>query len=122
MIFEFTVVQMIVAVAAGLLAIILGLAKRPPNDITVLSLALVELLLIAQVVVMIVAPGAGNPPTGNPLEAWMYLIAAVLIPPLAIFWALVERNRWSNVVLGTAALAIAVMLWRLQQIWTVQLG
>ncbi len=122
MILGFTLVQVAIACIVGLLAIGLGLAKRPPNDITVLSLVLVEVLLLAQVVVMIIAPSAGNPPTGNPLEVWMYLIAAVLIPPLAIFWALVERNRWSNVVLGAAALAIAVMLWRMETIWTVQLA
>lgn len=119
MILGFTIVQIALAVIVGLMCVILGLARRGPNDLTVLSVVLVEVLLLAQVVVMIIAPGAGNPPTGNLLEAWMYLITAVLIPPLAIFWALIERNRWSNVVMGAAVLAIAVMLWRLQQIWTV---
>ena len=119
MILGFTIAVSIVAGLAGLVAIILGLAKRTPNDVTVLSLVLVEVLLIAQAVIMGVAPGAGNPPTGSLLEAWMYLGTALVIPPLAIFWALVERSRWSNVVLGVAALAIAVMLWRMQQIWTV---
>lgn len=122
MILGFTIVQMILACTVGLLGVVVGLSGRKPNDLTVLSVVLVEVLLLAQVVVMIVAPGAGNPPTGNPLEVWMYLISALLIPPLAIFWALIERNKWSNVVLGTAAFAIAVMLWRMQQIWTVQLA
>ena len=119
MILGFTIAVSIVAGLAGLLAIVLGLAKRTPNDVTVLSLVLVELLLIAQAVIMGIAPGAGNPPTGNLLEAWMYLGTALVIPPLALFWALVERSRWSNLVLGVAALAIAVMMWRMQQIWTV---
>ena len=44
----------------------------------------------------------------------------MLIPPAAIFWALVDRGRWSTVVCGVAALAVAVMVFRMFQIWTVQ--
>ncbi|MFT4283474.1 MAG: hypothetical protein QM598_01405 [Protaetiibacter sp.] len=122
MILPFTLVQLALACLVGLVCVALGLAGRKPNDLTVLSLGLVELLLLAQVVVAIVAPFAGNTPTGNPVEFWAYLIAAVVIPPLAIVWALVERTRWSNVVLGAAAFAIAVMVWRMEQIWSVQLA
>ena len=110
------------AIAIGLMNIILGLLGKHPNDLTVLSTLAVEVLLIAQVVMALVAPGVGNPPSGNPLEFWMYLVTALLIPPLAVVWALLERNKWSNVVLGVAALAVAVMTWRMWQIWTVQLG
>ncbi|QEO10317.1 hypothetical protein [Protaetiibacter larvae] len=122
MILPFTIVQLVLACLVGLLAVVLGLIGRKPNDLTVLSLAAVELLLVAQAVVAIVAPAAGNPPTGNPVEFWAYLISALVIPPLAIVWGLVERTRWSNVVLGAAAFAIAVMLWRMEQIWNVQLA
>ena len=122
MILPFTIVQVDVACLVGLVCVVLGLAGRKPNDVTVLSVVLVELLLVAQLVVAIVAPFAGNAPTGNPLEFWAYLVSALVIPPLAIVWALVERTRWSNVVLGTAAFAIAVMLWRMEQIWSVQLA
>ena len=44
----------------------------------------------------------------------------MIIPPVAVLWALVERSRWSTVVVGVACLAIAVMLYRMQIIWTVQ--
>jgi len=122
MILVFTIVQVALACVVGLLAVALGLAGRKPNDLTVLSVCLVELLLVAQLVVAIVAPFVGNEPTGNPLEFWMYLVAALVIPPLAVVWALVERTRWSNVVLGAAAFAVAVMVWRMEQIWSVQLA
>ena len=122
MILPFTIVQLVLACLVGLVCVVLGLAGRKPNDVTVLALGAVELLLLAQLVVAIVAPFVGNAPTGNPLEFWMYLVAAVIIPPLAIVWALVERTRWSNVVLGGAAFAVAVMLWRMEQIWSVQLA
>ena len=50
MILWFTLVQVAVAVVAGLLCIVLGLAGRRPSDLTVGALALVELLLIVQIV------------------------------------------------------------------------
>lgn len=122
MILWFSIAQVVVAVIAGLLCIVLGLAGRRPSDLTVGSLALVELLLIAQVVIAIVSPLAGNPPTGSLLELWTYLVSAVILPPAAVFWALLERSRWSTVVMGVAGLAVAVMVWRMQVIWTVQIA
>ena len=122
MILWFTYVELAVAVVAGLVCLILGLIGRRPSDWTVGALALVELLLIVQVVIAIVAPLAGNTPTGSLLEFWVYLVSAVLLPPLAVGWALVERSRWSTVIMGVAALAIAVMVWRMQVIWTVQVA
>ena len=113
----FTIDQVVVAVAAGLLCIVLGLAGRRPSDLSVGGLALVELL---QIVIAIIAPLAGNPPTGSLLEFWVYLVSAALIPPAAVAWALLERSRWSTVIMGIGALAVAVMVWRMQAIWTIQ--
>lgn len=117
-----TALQVVVAAAAGLLCIGLGLFGRRPSDLSVGSLALVLLLLLVQVVVAIIAPFAGNPPSGSLLEYWTYLVSAVLLPPAAVFWALIERSRWSTVIMGVAALAVAVMVWRMQVIWTLQLA
>ena len=36
-----------------------------------------------QLVVAIVAPAFGNTPTGSLLEFYIYLVSAVLLPPLA---------------------------------------
>ncbi len=120
MILGYTVAAIAVAVAAGVLAVIRGLLGRRPDDLSLGSLALVELSLLAQIVIAIVAPAVGNAPTGNAIEFWAYLIGAAVIPPLAALWALGERSRWGTVVVGIAALAVAVMLWRMQVIWTVQ--
>ncbi|WP_102191853.1 hypothetical protein [Microbacterium aurantiacum] len=122
MILWFTIAQISVAVAAGVFCIVAGLVGRRPSDISVGALALVELLLVVQVVVAIIAPLAGNPPTGDLLEYWVYLVSAVLLPVGAVLWALMERSRWSTVILGVAGLAIAIMLWRMQVIWTIQIA
>ncbi|HEU5222768.1 MAG TPA: hypothetical protein VFU07_03710 [Candidatus Lumbricidophila sp.] len=116
----FTWVQVGGAVTVGLLCLVVGLAGRMPNDLTMGALVLVELLLLAQVVIAIVAPAVGNAPSGSLLEFWVYLVSAALLPIGAGFWGLIERNRWSTVVLGVAALAVAVMVYRMWQIWTVQ--
>ncbi len=118
----FVWVQVIVALLAGLLCVGVVLAGRAPNDLTVFVLALVEVLLLAQVVIAIIAPLAGNPPTGDLLEFWVYLVTAVLIPPAATLWALVARSRWSTAILAAAAFAIAIMVWRMSQIWFVQVA
>ncbi|SFI39537.1 MULTISPECIES: hypothetical protein [Microbacterium] len=122
MILWFTIVQLVAACGVGLLCIVLGLAGRRPSDLSVGGLALILLLLIAQVVIAIVAPLAGNPPSGSALEYWVYLVSAVLLPPAGVAWALIERSRWSTVIMGIAALAVAVMVWRMHVIWTVQLA
>ncbi|MFT4258440.1 hypothetical protein [Microbacterium sp.] len=122
MILWFTTLQIVVALAAGLFCVVAGLAGRRPGDVSVGSLALVEVLLVVQIVVAVIAPVAGNPPTGDLLEYWVYLVSAALLPAGAVLWALMERSRWSTVILGVAALAIAIMLWRMQVIWTVQIA
>lgn len=122
MILWFTIVQVAVAAVAALVCVVLGLAGRRPSDFSVSGLALLELLLIAQVVTAVIAPLAGNPPTGSLLEFWVYLISAALIPPAAVAWALLERSRWSTVIMGIGALAVAIMVWRMHAIWTIQVA
>lgn len=116
----FTYLQIAVAVIAGLIAIVRGLAGKTPSDLVLGALGVVELLLIVQLVIAIVAPLTGNEASGSVLEFYVYLISAMLLPIAAGFWALIERSRWSTVILGVAALSVAVMLYRMLQIWTVQ--
>ncbi len=115
----FTTVQVFVALAAGILCLIVGFIGRQPNDLTLGAIVRVELLLVAQLVVTIVAPVIGNEPTGSLGEFYIYLISALLLPLAGGFWALIERTRWSTVVLGVVGLAIAVMVYRMGQIWIV---
>ncbi|MDO4066253.1 hypothetical protein [Clavibacter michiganensis] len=116
----FTVAQVAVAVVAGVLCLVVGAIGRKPSDPTVLPTALVEVLLVVQLVIAIVAPSVGNPPSGSLIEFYAYLLSGLVIPPLAVFWALVERTRWSTIILGASCLAIAIMIYRMDVIWNVQ--
>ncbi len=116
----FTVAQVAVAVVAGVLCLVVGAIGRKPSDLTVLPTALVEVLLVVQLVIAIVAPSVGNPPSGSLIEVYAYLLCGLVIPPLAVFWALVERTRWSTIILGASCLAIAIMVYRMDVIWNVQ--
>jgi hypothetical protein len=40
-----------------------------------------------------------------------------MIPIAAAFWALIERTRWSTVIMGVGSFTVAVMLVRMSQIW-----
>ncbi|MGV8884063.1 MAG: hypothetical protein ACOH1T_00550 [Microbacteriaceae bacterium] len=111
-----------IASLAGLLAIVLGFAGKKPNDITMGLTALVGVLLIVQLVVALLSPLFGNAPSGSLLEFYTYLVSALLIPPFAITYGLVDRSRWSTVVLGVACLAVVVMVYRMHQIWFVQVA
>jgi hypothetical protein len=110
------------AVLAGLICLIVGLAGRTPSDLTNGATLCLEALLLGQLVVAIVSPATGNQPTGSLLEFYIYLITALIIPPAVVFWGLVERSRWSTVILGVACLAVAIMLFRMYQIWFVQVA
>ena len=116
----FTWVQLAVAIVGGMLAIILGLIGRRPSDLTMAFAGVSALLLLVQIAVTIASPLMGNEPTGSLLEFYMYLITAFFIPLAAGFWALIDRTRWSTVVVGVALIAVAVMLARMNVIWFVQ--
>ncbi|RRJ88737.1 hypothetical protein EG850_00910 [Gulosibacter macacae] len=113
----FTWIQFGVGLLAGIICLVAAFMKKLPNDLTAGSVAVVGVLTVIQVILAIVLPLFGNVCKGDGLEYWMYLITAAIIPPAAILWALIERNRWANAVLGVAAFAVAVMIFRMQQIW-----
>lgn len=110
-------VQLVLAVVVGIFTVVVGFVGWKPNDYTVGALALIEVLLLAQGVVSLVLPAVGSPPQGNALEFGVYAVSVLLVPPAAIVWALIDRTRWSTVVLGAGAFTVAVMVYRMYQIW-----
>lgn len=106
------------SLGVGLLSVFLGLIGRAPSGVSVGAQALVELFLLVQLVASIVLVAQGAQAKNDTVEFFAYLITAVIIPIGAVLWALLERSKWSTVVLGVSALSIAVMLVRMHQIWT----
>jgi hypothetical protein len=110
--------QFAFATLVGVFALTLGIFKRPPSWWSVGAVALVEALLLVQLVVSIVLVVQGKQAVGDTVEFFGYIITALVVPPAAIAWAVIERTRWSTLVLGVSGLTIAVMLVRMWQIWT----
>lgn len=106
------------AAVVGLFAIFLGLIRRPPSWWSVGSVAVIEGLLLVQLAVSIALVATGNQAKGDTVEFFGYIITALIVPPAAIAWAVLERTRWSTLVLGVAGLTVAIMLVRMWQIWT----
>ncbi len=117
MITWFAVAIIVVGLAAAAVCLVVALRKQPPNDYTLGATLLGGLLLLVQIVISIVAPLTGNRAVGDPLEFWMYLVVAFLLPVGAVFWALVDRSRWANYVLVVVNLSIAIMTYRMLVIW-----
>lgn len=117
MITWYSIATIIVALLAALVCVVEGLRKKQPNDATMGATLLTALMLLAQIIISIIAPFAGNPATGDPLEFWMYLIVAFALPLGAGFWALVDRTRTANFILAVSGISVAVMTFRMMVIW-----
>lgn len=111
------------AVVVGGLAVLLAawagvraVLDRPVILRQLLAGAVVEVLLLGQVVVAAVLSARGV--EGVDLTTfWGYLVTALVILPVAAAWAFAERTRWSSVVLLVAGVTVAFLELRLVQIW-----
>jgi hypothetical protein len=110
-----------ISVVAGALAVLGGLSTALRRRIGSAHLALaglLEVLLVVQAVLAGVALTGGHRPAE--LATFLaYLLSVVLLPVAGFLWARTEPTRWAGTVLGVAALAVAVMLWRLVDLWEV---
>ena len=111
------VTQEVIASAVGSFGLLLGMAKRKPSMVSIGALALVELLLLVQFVLSAVLVAGGARAKTDTVEFFSYLVVALIVPIGAGFWALLERTRWSTMVLGVAGFTVAIMLARMEQIW-----
>lgn len=112
----------LLAVATALVSTGFAIAGSPPNDYTLGLTALLGVSMVIQVVVTVVSQVSGAEATGDIVEFWAYLATAVLFAPAAIAWGLIERSRWSTVVLAVVGFSLAVMMFRMHEIWFVQVA
>jgi hypothetical protein len=106
-----------VGLVSTLICLTAGILKKAPNDVTILSVAAVEVALLVYLVGSIVRVIAGEHIAGETWEFWGYLLTALLLPVGAVYWAILERTRWSNFVLAAVGVTALVMAARMNQIW-----
>lgn len=114
----FYLLQLTADTFLGALLVSLGMAKRKPSGLSIGAIAIVQFLLLVQLGISIVLVAGGASAKQDTVEFFAYLVVALIIPLGAAFWALIERTRWSTVVLGVGSLTVSVMLVRMSQIWT----
>lgn len=110
----YVVITAALAYAAwGLYAMARNQVPREPH---VIGAGVVELLLVVQLVVVLVMLAVQGAP--DQLGVFIaYLVVVLLVLPFGLVWALSEKSRWGTGVLVVAALAIPVIVVRLQQLW-----
>ena len=110
--------QLWYGVAAGVLLVLMGLIGRKPSGFSLALVAGSEFGLLMQLIASITLVILGERATLDTWEFFGYLIVAIMVPVGAAIWALVERSRWSTVIMGAGVLTVVVMLVRMHQIWT----
>ncbi|MGO4493345.1 hypothetical protein AB4Y86_14810 [Arthrobacter sp. 2YAF22_2] len=113
----FFYIILVVGLVSTVLCAGAGILRKAPNDATILSVAAVELSLLVYLVGSIVRVATGERIAGEPWEFWGYLATALLLPVGAVYWAILERTRWSNFVLAAVGVTALVMAARMNQIW-----
>lgn len=93
-----------------------AIGDKPMLGVQVVGVGIVEAGLVAQAIVAAVLMSSAHP-VADGVTVWGYLITALIILPIAVGWAFVERTRWSSVVLCIAALVVIVMQVRIWQLW-----
>lgn len=107
-----------IAVVAALWGVLSAARNRPPGNAQFYWSFLTELAVITQSVVGFVAIGRGHGPAETATSIG-YLAGIVVLMPVAIWWGISDRSRYSGLVMTIAGVAIAVMSLRLLELWGV---
>ena len=109
------------ATCAALLVALVGaastLAGRRMGLAHWIVVGLLEAVLLVQAVIALVRLGGGHR-LAEPATFYGYLIGVLLVPVIGAGWAWSERTRWAGTQVAVAGLAVAIMVWRLLQLWT----
>lgn len=117
MLLPLTIALLAVTIALAVYAAVATIRGRAiDNPMFYLTIA-VEVLLIIQLVAGIVTINSADPHMSKGIFI-AYLVGLVLVPPMALFWSIAEReSRWGTAVLLVAAVGLAIMIGRLVQLW-----
>jgi hypothetical protein len=108
-----------ITVVAVLLALLGGastLASRRIGLVHLIGAGVLEAALLVQAAVAVAALSSGERPVE--LATFLgYLVGVLLVPVAGVLWARTEPTRWAGTVIAVAALVVAIMAWRLLQLW-----
>lgn len=110
--------QLVMYLAVAAIALIMTLFSKSPGPVVIISQAAVFAALAVQLLLSTILVVSGQRAETSTVEFFGYLIVAMIVPVAAVLWALYDKGRWSNTVLGLSALTVSVMLIRMQQLWT----
>ena len=108
---------MVVGIASTVVCLVGTLMKKKPNDVTLLSLAAVELFIVVYAIASGVRLLGAESLAGEAWEFWGYMFTAAMLPVAGFYWAMMERTHWSNYVMSAVGITVVVMLARMAQIW-----
>ncbi|MGW6689677.1 hypothetical protein [Streptomyces sp. NPDC054961] len=109
-----------IGVAALALAAWCGFAAwrdQPTKDWHFIGMAVVTVLVLAQLVVGLVQLARGEKPEQGTVLFVSYLLGAFATIPAAAMLSLSERTKWGSVTVAAGAVVLAVLEVRLYDIW-----
>ncbi|KQS66794.1 hypothetical protein [Modestobacter sp. Leaf380] len=107
-----TVAALVVAALGGLSTVL----RRRTGLAHLVAAGVLQLVLLVQLAFVLVGLALGErPPETATFLA--YLFSVVLVPVAGVLWSRSEPTRWAGTVLAVAGLVVAVMVWRLLQLW-----
>lgn len=105
--------------AAGVISLVMTVFSKTLHSVTLIAQMAVVAGLALQGLLSTFLAILGQRAATSTLEFFGYLIVALMVSVGAIIWGLLDRkNRWSNAVLSLSAFTVAVMIIRMQQLWT----
>lgn len=105
--------------AAGVISMLMTILSKTLHSVTLIAQMAVVAGLTLQGLLSTFLAILGERAATSTLEFFGYLIVALMVSVGAIIWGLLDRkNRWSNAVLALSAFTVAVMIIRMQQLWT----
>ncbi len=108
---------LLIAALAGISAV----RRRGPDAATILAAIGTEILLVGQAVVAVVVSVDGQG-ADEPVLFFSYLVAVVMLLPVALLLARAEPTRFGSLVIVVGGLVLAVLVVRLQQLWGAPVG
>ena len=110
------VVSTVVAAVLALLGLASTVARRRTGLVHLVTAGVLEAVLLVLAAVAVARMAGGERPSDTPTFLG-YLAGVLLVPVAGVLWARTERTRWAGTVIAVAAVVVAVMAWRLVQVW-----